>query len=93
MINLFVKTNCPFSARAISALDAYNVPFLEKNIADPGVEEELIKIGGRHKVPFLVDGDVHIYESEDIVAYVEKKFGPGVEHILDTSEGGETNTM
>jgi glutathione S-transferase len=77
MITLYIKSPCKYSEHAIAAFDAFNVPFEEKNIADPKIEAELLKIGGRHKVPFMVDGDVHLYESEEIVAYIEKHFGNG----------------
>jgi glutaredoxin 2 len=77
MITLYIKSPCQYSARAIAAFDTFNVPFTEKNIADPVYEAELLEIGGRHKVPFMIDGDTHLYESEDIVAYIEKKYGNG----------------
>lgn len=84
MITLYVKTGCPYCAKAIAALDEHNVQYEEKNIADPKVVEELLEIGGKRQVPFmdddnmtpyLVDDDVEMYESDDIVAYVSKKFG------------------
>ncbi len=81
MITLYIKSPCQFSARAIAAFDAYDVPILQKNIADPAIEAELMEIGGQHKVPFMIDGDVHLYESDDIIAYVEKQYGNG-EKIL-----------
>jgi glutathione S-transferase len=75
MVTLYVKSPCQYSEHAIAALDSYNVPFIQKNIADPMNEAELLQVGGRHKVPFLVDGDVHLYESEDIIAYIEMHYG------------------
>ncbi len=77
MITLYIKSPCQYSARAIAAFDAYNVPIEQKNIADPLVEAELLEIGGKHRVPFMVDGEVHLYESDDIIAYVEKHYGKG----------------
>jgi glutathione S-transferase len=38
----------------------------------PG-RDELLRIGGRNQVPFLVDGDVKMYESMDIIHYILKK--------------------
>lgn len=84
MITLYVRTGCPFSAKAIAALDAYNVPFTEKNIADPGVLEELMELGGKKQVPFLDDDnmtpifhddDILVYESDKIIAHIEEKYG------------------
>lgn len=93
MITLYIKSPCQYSARAISALDAFEVPFIEKNIADPVYEAELVEIGGRHKVPFMIDGDVHLYESEKIVSYVEQKYGNGKsapKPTIHKTAGGDT---
>ena len=74
-MTLYVKSNCRYSAHALAAMGIYNVPFEEKNISDPENDAELIQIGGRHKVPFLVDGDTKLYESEDIANYISEKYG------------------
>jgi len=74
MITLYVKSNCQYSARARAALDVYAVPYTEKNISDPEAEAELLEIGGKHKVPFMVDGDTKLYESDAIVKYIETKY-------------------
>ena len=82
MITLYVKSNCQYSAQAIAAFDIYNVPFTLKNIADPVVEKELMEIGGKHKVPFMVDGDTKLYESEVIVAYIKEHYGQEADESL-----------
>ncbi len=74
MITLYLKTGCPFSARVLAVVDAHQIPFLEKNIATDGIFDELESIGGRHKVPFMIDGDIMMYESDAIVEYLEKKY-------------------
>ncbi len=74
MITLFLKTGCPYCARVLATTNARNIPFTEKNIADEAVVEELIALGGKRQVPFIVDGDTMMYESQDIVDYLEAKF-------------------
>ncbi len=83
MTTLYVKSNCRYSAHALAAMDIYNVSFVEKNISDPKNDAELMELGGRHKVPFLVDGDVKLYESEAIAEYIAEKYG----HELTSEEG------
>ncbi len=85
MITLYVKSNCQYSAHALAAFDIYNVPFTEKNIADSIVEQELMDIGGKHKVPFMVDGDTKLYESEAITAYIAKKYGKALNSDIKVS--------
>lgn len=47
--------------------------YVEASWGTPG-REKLVAIGGKNQVPFLVDGDVNMYESQDIIQYLEKKF-------------------
>ncbi len=75
MITLFVKSGCQFSARAVAAFDAYEIPYEEKNVSDPKVVEELIALGGKKQEPFMVDGDIMMYDSRCIIEYIERKYG------------------
>ncbi len=83
MPTLYVKSNCRYSAHALAAMDIYNVQFEEKNISDPKNEAELMEIGGRHKVPFLVDGEVKMYESEAIADYIAEKYGASLGEAIE----------
>jgi glutaredoxin len=82
MITLFLKTGCPFSAKVLAVVDAYQIPFAEKNIGDDGVWEELVALGGKHQVPFMVDGDIMMYDSGAINEYLEKKFKTEGEEVV-----------
>jgi glutaredoxin 3 len=77
MLTLYVKTGCPFCAMVLHKLDELAVPFEERNIADDGVIDELVARGGKQQVPYLVDAEcnVEMYESADIVEYLDKRFG------------------
>ena len=77
MIQLYVKTGCPFCEKALAVVEKYNIPIEEKNIADEGILKELLEKGGKQQTPFIVDGEVQMYESDDIVAYLEEKYGDG----------------
>lgn len=88
MIQLYLKTGCPFCAKVLTVTEKYNISFEEKNIANPGVKEELKEKGGKQQVPFIdddnmtpymVDDDIEMYESDAIVEYLEKKFGSSEE--------------
>lgn len=74
MIQLFLKTGCPFCARTVAAFDAYGIPYEEKNVSDPEVVKELIELGGKKQEPFMVDGDTMMYESKSIIDYIEQKY-------------------
>ena len=78
MIQLYVKTGCPFCAKVIAVLDAYQIPYEEKNVSDPAVVEKLIALGGKKQEPFMVDGETMMFESQNIVDYLEKKYAETV---------------
>ena len=75
-ITLYVKTGCPFCAKVTAVLNAYKIPFIEKNISEDGNLDELISLGGKPQTPFMVDGDTMMYESESIIHHLEKKHVP-----------------
>lgn len=79
MLILYVKDNCRYSERALEAVERLNLDVEIRNKSiDPLWGEELEKIQGFAEVPFLVDTDTseNIDESEAIVAYLEKHYGP-----------------
>lgn len=47
-------------------------------LADSRRRPELVALGGKMQVPYLVDPNtgVAMYESDDIVAYLRKTYGP-----------------
>jgi glutathione S-transferase len=59
----------------IAALDAHRLAFTKKNIANREYLEELKGLGGVRQVPYLIDDGVMMYESADIVVYLEKTYG------------------
>lgn len=76
-MTLYVKTGCPFCARTLKASDELGIELEQKNIADEGVVDELIELGGKQQVPFLLDteNDVKMYESDAIIDYFESITG------------------
>ncbi len=79
MIDLYTIQGCPFCAKVLRKADELGLTEgKEFRIIDAPhgskEREQLIALGGQSMVPFIVDGDVKMYESDDIVAYLEKKF-------------------
>jgi glutathione S-transferase len=76
-LTLYVKTGCPYCAKVLAAGEELGITFNQKNVADPGVSEELIARGGKRQMPYLVDEEhsVEMYESDDIIAYLHQHFG------------------
>ncbi len=76
MLTLYVKSGCPYCAKVLIEAAMLNVEFDERNIAEPGVAEELVAKGGKLQTPFLIDHDRNkqIYESDAIVDYLHETF-------------------
>ena len=49
------------------------IEFTNKNIEDEKTKEELISLGGKGQVPYLVDGEISMYESDAIIDYLQQK--------------------
>lgn len=86
MLTLYVKTGCPFCRHVLDLGKELDLSFVEKNVANPGVAEELIARGGKRQEPYLVDSDrgVEMYESPAIVAYLREHYGKGAPASAET---------
>lgn len=72
--------HCPYCKKVRSAFEDMNITYTKID-ALPGTPErdELISLGGKGQVPFLVDKTnpekpVMMYESDDIIAYVKRQY-------------------
>lgn len=79
MIRLYMMEGCPYCLKvrqAVSKLklvEGKDFQYVPAGRGDKG-RLEVIQMGGMSQVPFMVDGKIQMYESEDIIAYLEKKF-------------------
>ncbi|EKS10446.1 glutaredoxin [Leptospira santarosai str. HAI134] len=78
MMKLYQFQSCPYCAyvrnefRNMGLVIGKDYELVEAGRGTPG-REEVVKLGGRSQVPFLVDGDIRMYESKEIVAYTKLK--------------------
>lgn len=77
MITLYINPACPFCMKTLETAKEVGAPLTVKDIHDAGVADELVRIGGKKQMPFMVDDEagVSMYESADIMDYLHKKFG------------------
>jgi len=78
MLILYYKPTCPFCRRVLAVVDRLEIEVELKDIsADEAIAAELVEKGGKRQVPYLVDTekDVAMYESDDIVAYLQTNYG------------------
>ena len=79
MLTLYYKPTCAFSRRVMAVIDRLELEVEMKNVAEADFKAELEEFGGRSQTPFFVDtdNDVKMYESDDIVNYLQTNYGKG----------------
>lgn len=78
MIELYVRFECPYCVKVIDFAKSTELKegedyiLIESSKGTPG-REKILEVGGQHQVPFLIDGDTSMYESNDIINYLKNK--------------------
>lgn len=70
---LYYKKSCPFCQKVQRFMDARGITLDMRDTLQPGIENDLIRIGGKKQVPCLVVRGKPLYESDDIIAYLNKE--------------------
>ena len=70
---LYVMTGCPYCIKVKRFLADNGVTIPERNIStDSDAERTLIAVGGKRQVPCLFIDGAPLYESNDIIAWIQK---------------------
>ncbi len=73
--SLYQFNACPFCIKVRRVMRRLNLPIEIKNAnTDEQIKAELLEKGGSPKVPCLRIGDTWMYESNDIIEFLDKKF-------------------
>ncbi len=80
-LELYFKPTCPYCAKVMLALDTLNqgrpaarqLQVRQRNIdADPAARSHLVEVGGRPTVPCLFIDGKPLYESDDIIRFLQE---------------------
>ncbi len=73
MFELYILEHCPYCKKVRNFLDENEIEYTIIDTSEKSNEEELIRLGGKRQVPFLVDKEhnVMMYESDDIIEYIK----------------------
>lgn len=75
-LTLYHFPSCPFCKVVKDCLDRLNLEIPMRDLqSDPGARDALIEIGGKGQVPCLVIDGKPLYESADIVCWLEEHTG------------------
>lgn len=70
---LYIRPTCPFCIKVLNYMKSKGIEIPLKNISqDPDAATTLIRVGGKQQVPCLfIDGEP-LYESGDIMSWLQK---------------------
>lgn len=77
MIKIYVRFDCPYCIKVINRIEKLNLEkgkdyeLIDAKEGTPG-EDMVLQIGGKGQLPFLIDGKISMYESDEIIRYIEK---------------------
>ncbi len=78
-IVLYQAEWCPYCARVRSKLTELLLDYKLVNVPrSHGERGEVEAVSGQTGIPVLVDGDVKLDDDDDIISYLEKKYGTKV---------------
>ena len=71
-LTLYYFPACPYCRLVLDCLNRLGLEIPMRNIrSDPGARESLLEIGGKGQVPCLVIDGQPLFESEDIVRWLQ----------------------
>jgi len=73
MLLLYKMEGCHYCEDVLKHLEEKNIQFRSLDISDPVNLDELLHLGEKEQVPFLVDTDhnAKMYESDAILQYID----------------------
>jgi glutaredoxin 3 len=71
---LYQSAGCPYCQKVLRFMQQKGITLPLKNTMEGANREDLIKIGGKPQVPCLVIDGKALYESDDIIAWLEKNW-------------------
>lgn len=76
MLELYQIEHCPYCQIVRNKMTELGLSYITHNRTNPETEKKLIELGGKRQVPMLIDPnhDLVLYESEDIVKYLEEHY-------------------
>ena len=77
MIQFYFKRGCPFCKRVLETLHEEIAEDFEVHykMRHPENEKIVHEKGGKVQFPLMLDEDVVMYESDAIIAYLQKNYG------------------
>ncbi|HVY61719.1 MAG TPA: glutaredoxin [Planctomycetota bacterium] len=74
-LELYKKNSCPYCQRVFKAIARLGLAIRMRDIVDdPEARKKLVEVGGEEQVPCLFVDGKPLYESNDIIRFLEERF-------------------
>ena len=75
---LYYTNTCPYCQKVFRFMQQHNIRIaLKDTLQNPNNQQELLKIGGKAQVPCLVIDGKALYESDDIIQWLNDNMAKG----------------
>lgn len=71
-LTLYYKRSCPYCHKVLRFMEENSINLDLRETTEPGNQQDLVAIGGRKQVPCLIIEGRAMYESDDIVSYLQE---------------------
>ena len=71
-LTLYYKITCPYCQKVLRFMESRGIILALANVDESHNRERLIEVGGKYQVPCLFIDGVAMYESDDIIAYLDR---------------------
>jgi glutaredoxin len=73
-LELYYLPTCPYCLKVLNFIEKNGILIELRCTTEPGNREKLLEVGKKNQVPCLFIAGQPMYESEDIIAYLRKRF-------------------
>jgi glutaredoxin 3 len=70
---LYVKPGCPYCQKVQRFMDTNGIQIETRNLFEGDNLKDLMAIGGKNQAPCLIIDGKPLYESDDIIAYLQER--------------------
>ncbi|MDR3315289.1 MAG: glutathione S-transferase N-terminal domain-containing protein [Coriobacteriales bacterium] len=71
---LYYLPTCPYCMKVLQFMEANGIIIDLKSTTEPEAKKRLLEVGKMNQVPCLFINGEALYESDDIIAYLAKRF-------------------
>ena len=84
---LYIMPTCPYCRKVLLYMEQHDIVLNQRDItAESAARQTLLEVGGKVQVPCLFIDGTPLYESDDIITYLSKRFAEGEPPHIDPDE-------